>query len=70
MVLVHCDADTWRHYRSVCFAGAGPWVVSEAVRRRVETLIASCSICDDILRGERDTARTLMFSLLDPFDLT
>ena len=70
MVFVHYDAETWQHYRSVCFAGTGPWVVSEAVRRRVETLIASCSICDAILRGERDTARTLMLSLLDPLDLT
>ena len=45
-------------------------MVSEAVRRRVETLIASCFICGAILRGERDTARTLMLSLLDPLDLT
>ena len=70
MVFVHYDTDTWQHYRSVCFAGARPWMVSEAVRRRVETLIASCSICGAILRGERDTARTLMLSLLDPLDLT
>ena len=69
MVFVHYDAETWQHYRSVCFADARPWMVSEAVRRRVGTLIASCPICGAILSGQRDTARMLMLSLLDPLHL-
>ena len=66
MVFVRYESGDWQHYQSVCFPDARPWRVGADLRGRVEALVAACHICGALFRGERDTARTLMFALLEP----
>ena len=69
MVLVRYEAGAWQHYQSVRFADASPWRVAAETRHRVEQRVADCQVCNALSRGQRDVARTLMLSLLDPHAL-
>ena len=67
LVFVRHEACSYLHYQSVCFADGRPWRVSEEARRRVEALFATREVCGALLRGQRDAARAMMLSLLEPF---
>ena len=66
MVFVRYEAGAWQHYQSVRFADELPWRVAADTRRRVEQRVADCQVCCALSRGQRDVARALVLSLLDP----